>query len=175
MSLRKIKQLRNIEDDDSEHWASGYRHNIQVLNPEVSPSILNILVKQRVQDRGKDRAKRRERRLGTPPAFNPKAILNLPIQVRNIHSNNSPEWASIIRERELKRNPYLQSNRLDGLIANQVQAAYVGREMRQQQRQLEKAYQTRKSPRKSPRKSLKTPKPKSVKRKQGFFGKLFGK
>jgi hypothetical protein len=62
----------------------------------------------------------------------------------------------------------MQSNRLDSLIANRVQAEYVARERRRHQRQLEREYSTRKKP--------KSVKPKSVKQKARFgFGRLFGK
>jgi hypothetical protein len=165
MSVRK---QRKIDDENSDRWASDYKYNLRVLNPSVSSSKLNALVPRRVQERYNDRARRRARHLGTPPAYNQGAELNLPIPARNIHSNNSAKWASIIAEQELKRDPYMQSNRLDPLIANRVQAEYVARERRQRQRQLENQYSTR-------RKS-KSVKPKSVKRKARFgFGRLFGK
>lgn len=164
MSLHQIRQQRNIDDENSDRWASDYKYNLRVLNPSVSSSKLNALVPRRVQERYNDRARRRARRLGTPPAYNPGAELDLPIPARNIHSNNSAKWASIIAEQELKRDPYMQSNRLDSLIANRVQAEYVARERRRRQRQ----YSTRKKP--------KSVKPKSVKQKARFgFGRLFGK
>lgn len=167
MSLRQIQQLRKIDDENSDRWASDYKYNIRVLNPSVSSSKLNALVPRRVQERYNVRA-RRARRLGTPPAYNPGAMLDLPIPARNIHSNNSAKWASIIAEQELKRDPYMQSNRLDSLIANRVQAEYVARERRRRQRQLEKQYSTRKK--------SKSVKPKSVKQKARFgLGRFFGK
>lgn len=62
----------------------------------------------------------------------------------------------------------MQSNRLDSLLANRVQAEYLARERRRRQRQLERDYSTRKN--------QKSVKPKSVKRKARFgFGRLFGK
>lgn len=168
MSLHQIRQQRKIDDENSDRWASDYKYNLRVLNPSVSSSKLNALIPRRVQERYNDRARRRARRLGTPPAYNPGAELDLPIPARNIHSNNSAKWASIIAEQELKRDPYMQSNRLDSLIANRVQAEYVARERRRQQRQLEKQYSTRKK--------LKSVKPKSVKQKARFgFRRLFGK
>ena len=92
--------------------------------------------------------------LRSPPKYNPGAVLNLPRVNRVVHSNNSPQWVSIIGEKLLKQNPYLQSNRLDSLIANEVQAKYVA----------------------IARKRQRTQKPKSVKRKARFgFARLFGR
>lgn len=168
MSLQQIRQQRKIADDNSDRWVSDYKYNLRVLNPSVSSSKLNALVPRRVQERYNDRARRRARRLGTPPAYNPGAELNLPIPARNIHSNNSAKWASIIAEQELKRDPYMQSNRLDSILANRVQAEYLARERRRRQRQLEREYSTRKKP--------KSVKPKSVKQKARFgFARLFGR
>jgi hypothetical protein len=165
MSVRK---QRKIDDENSDRWASDYKYNLRVLNPSVSSSKLNALVPRRVQERYNDRARRRARRLGTPPAYNPGAELNLPIPVRNIHSNNSAKWASIIAEQELKRDPYMQSNRLGSILANRVQAEYLARERRRRQKQLEREYSTRKK--------QKSVKPKSVKQKARFgFGRLFGR
>ena len=165
MSVRK---QRKIDDENSDRWASDYKYNLRVLNPSVSSSKLNALVPRRVQERYNDRARRRARRLGTPPAYNPGAELNLPIPVRNIHSNNSAKWASIIAEQELKRDPYMQSNRIVSILANRVQAEYLARERRRRQRQLEREYSTRKK--------QKSVKPKSVKQKARFgFGRLFGR
>jgi hypothetical protein len=168
MSLQQIRRQRKIDDENSDRWVSDYKYNLRVLNPSVSSSKLNALVPRRVQERYNERARRRARRLGTTLAYNPGAELNLPIPARNIHSNNSAKWASIIAEQELKRDPYMQSNRLDSLIANRVQAEYVARERRRRQRQLERDYSTRKKP--------KSVKPKSVKQKARFgFGRLFGR
>lgn len=158
---------RNI---DTQKWISNLKENIKKVNPAIKSNELNSLLAHRLQLR--DHLNRKKAMsLRTPPAYNLQAVLDLPIPVRNVHSNNSAQWASIIGERELMRNPYIQSNRLDSLIANQVQAAYVGRERRRQQRQLEKQYVTRKKP-----KSVKpNPRQKSIKRKPRFFGNFFGK
>jgi hypothetical protein len=155
-----MSRKRNI---NTQEWLNKIGENIKRGNSAIPSLELDGQLAQRLQFRYDDLNRKKPMSLRSPLKYNPGAVLNLPRANRVVHSNNSPQWVSIIGEKLLKQNPYLQSNRLDSLIANQVQAKYVAMARKRQQQQ------------KTQKPSSRT-KPKSVKRKARFgFARLFGR
>jgi hypothetical protein len=144
-------------NNNTQEWLNKIRENIKRGNSAILYPELDAQLAQRLQFRYDDLNKKKPMSLRSHPKYNPGAVLNLPRADRIVHSNNSPQWVSIIGEKLLKQNPYLQSNRLDSLIANEVNAKYLAMARKRQPRQ-------------------RTQKPKSVKRKARFgFSRLFGR
>jgi len=156
-----MSRKRNI---NTQEWLNKIGENIKRGNSAIPSLELDGQLAQRLQFRYDD-LNRKPMSLRSPLKYNPGAVLNLPRANRVVHSNNSPQWVSIIGEKLLKQNPYLQSNRLDSLIANQVQAKYLAMARKRQQQQQQRT-----------QKPSSRTKPKSVKRKARFgFARLFGR
>jgi hypothetical protein len=158
-----MSRKRNI---NTLEWLNKIRENIKRGNSAIPSLELDEQLAQRLNYRYDDLNRKKPMSLRSPPKYNPGAVLNLPRANRVVHSNNSPQWVSIIGEKLLKQNPYLQSNRLDSLIANEVKAKYLAMAIKRQQQQQQQRTQ----------KPSSRTKPKSVKRKARFgFARLFGR